>query len=205
MTWDEVLSDLPLIAILRGITPDETAAVAEALCQAGLKCLEVPLNSPSAMDSVRRIREAVGKQALVGAGTVLTVEAVADAAAAGAQMIIAPNTDAAVIRAAKQAGMIAVPGFFSPSEAFAAIDAGVDALKLFPAEAAGPAVLKAIKAVLPPGVPVFPVGGVTPALMRAYRQAGAAGFGIGSAIYRPGVTAQQAYEGALAFVQAWRG
>jgi 2-dehydro-3-deoxyphosphogalactonate aldolase len=205
MTWDEVLSDLPLIAILRGITPDEAAEVAEALCQAGLKCLEVPLNSPSAMDSIRRLREAVGERAMIGAGTVLTVEAVADAAAAGAQMIIAPNTDEAVIGAAKQAGMIAAPGVFTPTEAFRAIDAGADALKLFPAEAAGPPVLRTMKAVLPPSVPVFPVGGVTPEVMRAYREAGAAGFGIGSAIYRPGVTAQEACERAAAFVRAWRG
>lgn len=204
MTWDEVLSDLPLIAILRGIMPGEAALVADALCQAGLKCLEVPLNSPSAVDSIRRLRAAVSERAMVGAGTVLSVEAVAQAAAAGAQIVIAPNTDEAVIRAAKQAGMIALPGFFTPSEAFRAIDAGADALKLFPAEAAGPAVLKAIKVVLPPGVPVFPVGGVTPDVMRAYRQAGAAGFGIGSAIYRPGVTAQEAHDRAVTFVQAWR-
>ena len=146
----------------------------------------------------------VGERAMVGAGTVLTVDAVADAAAAGAQIVIAPNTDEAVIRAVKRAGMIALPGFFSPSEAFRAIDAGADGLKLFPAEAAGPSVLKAIKVVLPPDIPVFPVGGVTSEVMRAYREAGAAGFGIGSAIYRPGVTAQEAYERALTFVQAWR-
>ena len=199
MTWDEVLSDLPLIAILRGITPDEAASVADALCQAGLKCLETPLNAPSAL------RAAVGERAMVGAGTVLSVEAVAEVAAAGAQIVIAPNTDEAVIRAAKRARMIALPGFFSPSEAFRAIDAGANGLKLFPAEAAGPSVLKAIKAVLPPAIPVFPVGGVTPEVMRSYREAGAAGFGIGSAIYRPGLTAQEAYERALVFVQAWRG
>src|SRR5258708_14205033 len=144
MTWDEVLSDLPLIAIVRGITPDEAASVADALCQAGLKCLEAPLNSPSATESIRRMREAVGERAMVGAGTVLTVDAVADAAAAGAQIVIAPNTDEAVIGAAKRAGMIALPGFFSPSEAFRAIDAGADGLKLFPPEAPGPSVLKAI-------------------------------------------------------------
>jgi 2-dehydro-3-deoxyphosphogalactonate aldolase len=205
MTWDEVLRDLPLIAILRGITPDEAAPVADALCRAGLKCLEAPLNSPSAFESIRRMREAVGERALVGAGTVLTVDAVAAAAAAGAQIVIAPNTDEAVIGAAKQAGMIALPGFFSPSEAFRAVDAGADGLKLFPAEAAGPSVLKAIKAVLPPDIPVFPVGGATPEVMRSYREAGAAGFGVGSAIYRPGLTAQEAYERALMFVQAWRG
>ncbi len=203
MTWDEVLSDLPLIAILRGIKPDEAAPVADALCLAGLKCLEAPLNSPSAMESIRRMREAVGERAMVGAGTVLTVDAVADAAAAGAQIVIAPNTDVAVIRAVNGSGMIALPGFFSPSEAFAAVAAGADGLKLFPAEAAGPSVLKAIKVVLPPDIPVFPVGGVTPEVMRAYREAGAAGFGIGSAIYRPGVTAHEAYERAFTFVRAW--
>jgi 2-dehydro-3-deoxyphosphogalactonate aldolase len=204
MTWDEVLRDLPLIAILRGITPDEAAPVADALCRAGLKCLETPLGSLSALESIRRMREVVGERALVGAGTVLTVRAVADAAGAGARIVIAPNTDEAVIRAAKRAGMIALPGVFSPSEAFRAIDAGADGLKLFPAEGAGPSVLKAIKAVLPPSIPVFPVGGVTPGAMRAYREAGAAGFGIGSAIYRPGVTAEEAHERALTFVRAWR-
>jgi 2-dehydro-3-deoxyphosphogalactonate aldolase len=203
VTWDEILRDRPLIAILRGITPDDAAEVAEALCDAGFKCLEVPLNSPSPMESIRRIRDALGARAMIGAGTVLTAEAVGAAADAGAQIMISPNTDAAVISATRKAGMISLPGFSSPSEAFRAIDVGADGLKLFPAEAAGPQVLRAIKAVLPPDMPVFPVGGIAPEAMRAYRAAGAAGFGIGGALYQPGATASDVATRAQAFVKAW--
>ncbi|HEY1447767.1 MAG TPA: 2-dehydro-3-deoxy-6-phosphogalactonate aldolase [Caulobacteraceae bacterium] len=204
MTWDEVLRELPLIAILRGITPDEAADTAEALCGAGFRCLEVPLNSPSPLESIRRMRDAVGARAMIGAGTVLTAKAVAEAADAGAQIVIAPNTEPAVIAATRQAGMISLPGFHSPSEAFRAIDAGADALKLFPAEAAGPPVLKAIKAILPADMPVFPVGGITALAMRAWREAGAAGFGVGGALYTPGMTAEVVATRARSFIQAWR-
>jgi 2-dehydro-3-deoxyphosphogalactonate aldolase len=203
VTWDEILRDRPLIAILRGITLDQAVEIAEALCDAGFKCLEVPLNSPSPMDSIRRIRDALGARAMIGAGTVLTAEAVGAAADAGAQIMISPNTDAAVISATRKAGMISLPGFSSPSEAFRAIDAGADGLKLFPAEAAGPQVLRAIKAVLPPDMPVFPVGGIAPEAMGAYRAAGAAGFGIGGALYLPGATASDVATRAQAFVKAW--
>jgi 2-dehydro-3-deoxyphosphogalactonate aldolase len=204
VTWDEVLGDLPLIAILRGITPDEAAGVAEALCGAGFKCLEVPLNSPSPLESIRRMRDAVGARAMIGAGTVLTAEAVARVAEAGARIVISPNTEPAVIAATRQAGLISLPGFFSPSEAFRAIDAGADGLKLFPAEAASPSGLKAIKAVLPADMPVFPVGGVAAQAMRAWREAGAAGFGIGGALYTPDLTAEVVATRAQTFVQAWR-
>jgi 2-dehydro-3-deoxyphosphogalactonate aldolase len=204
VTWDEVLGELPLIAILRGITPGEAAEMADALCGAGFKCLEVPLNSPSPLESIRRMRDAVGARAMIGAGTVLTAEAVAAVADAGAQIVIAPNTEPAVITATKGAGLISLPGFYSPSEAFRAIDAGADGLKLFPAEAASPSVLKAIKAVLPAAMPVFPVGGVTPEAMRAWRQAGATGFGVGGALYAPGLTAEVVATRARTFVQAWR-
>jgi 2-dehydro-3-deoxyphosphogalactonate aldolase len=203
VTWDEILRDRPLIAILRGITPDEVAETAEAICDAGFKCLEVPLNSPSPLESIRRIRDTLGARAMIGAGTVLTAEAVAAAAHAGAQIVISPNTDEAVIAATRQAGMISLPGFSTPSEALRAIDAGADGLKLFPAEAAGPQVLKAIKAVLPPDMPVFPVGGITAEAMRAFRAAGAAGFGIGGALYQPGATAEEVAGRAQAFVKAW--
>ena len=204
MTWDEVLRELPLIAILRGITPGEAAEMAEALCGAGIRCLEVPLNSPAPLESIRRMTDAVGTRAMIGAGTVLTAESAARVADAGAQIVISPNTEPAVIAATKGAGLISLPGFFSPSEAFRAIDAGADGLKLFPAEAASPSVLKAFKAVLPADMPVFPVGGVTAQAMPAWREAGAAGFGIGGALYTPGLTAEAAATRAQAFAQAWR-
>ncbi len=204
-TWNDVLTTLPLVAILRGLTPDEAVEVGEALVAAGFLCLEMPLNSPLPLESIRRLREALGDRAIVGAGTVLSVEAVRDVAAAGGQVVISPNTNPAVIGATKAAGLISFPAFFTPSEAFAAIEAGADAIKLFPAETAGPAALKAIKAVLPPTTPVFPVGGVEPGNAGAWRAAGADGLGLGSALYKPGRTAAEVGEAANAFVAAWRG
>ncbi|MBS0226456.1 MAG: 2-dehydro-3-deoxy-6-phosphogalactonate aldolase [Proteobacteria bacterium] len=203
MEWNEVLQQLPLIAILRGIRPDEAATVAIALCDAGIRCMEVPLNSPSPLESIARMRAAVGTRALIGAGTVLHASAVADIAAAGGQLIVSPNCDVDVIAAAKRAGLVSLPAFLTPSEAFRAIDAGADGLKLFPAEAAMPAALKAMKAVLPREMPVFPVGGIEPESMPAYRRAGAAGFGIGSAIYAPGRDVAEIAARATAFVSAW--
>ncbi|WP_240599989.1 2-dehydro-3-deoxy-6-phosphogalactonate aldolase [Solilutibacter silvestris] len=204
MTWNEILERLPLVAILRGVQPDEAAAVAGTLCDAGILCLEVPLNSPSPLDSITRMRAAVGTRALVGAGTVLTVADVGRVADAGGQLVVAPNCDVDVIAAAKRAGLIALPAFLTPSEAFRAIAAGADALKLFPAEAAAPNVLKAMKAVLPRDVPVFPVGGIEPETMAGYRRAGAAGFGIGSSIYAPGRALADIRIRAAAFVEAWQ-
>lgn len=203
MTWSDALQALPLIAILRGLKPEEAVDMGEALVAAGFRCLEVPLNSPSPLDSLARMRAALGDRAIVGAGTVLTAEKVAEVADAGGQIVISPNTDPAVIRATKAAGMISLPGFYTASEAFAALAAGADGLKLFPAEAAGPAVIKALKAVLPAGCDVFAVGGVEPATMAAYRAAGAAGFGIGSSLYAPGRSAEDVHTRARAFVEAW--
>lgn len=203
-TWTSVLQSLPLVAILRGLQPDEAVEVGEALVAAGFLCLEVPLNSPQPLDSIRRLRDALSDRAIVGAGTVLSPRAVQDVADAGGQIIISPNSDPAVIAATKAAGLISFPAFFTPTEAFAAIDAGADALKLFPAETAGPATLKAIKAVLPPAMPVFPVGGVDPRNLAAWRAAGANGFGLGSALYKPGHSAAQVGVVAQAFVDAWR-
>ena len=203
MTWTEVLNTVPLIAILRGLKPDEAVQIGEALVSAGFRCLEVPLNSPSPMDSIARLRAALGDRAIVGGGTVLTVEQVAEVADAGGQIVVSPNTDPAVIRATKAAGMISLPGFYTASEAFAALAAGADGLKLFPAEAAGPVVIKALRAVLPPGCNVFAVGGVEPATMAAYRAAGAAGFGIGSSLYAPGRMAEDVHARGRAFVGAW--
>jgi 2-dehydro-3-deoxyphosphogalactonate aldolase len=203
-TWISVLETLPLVAILRGLKPDEAVEIGETLVEAGFLCLEVPLNSPQPLDSIRRLRDALGDRAIVGAGTVLSPRAVQDVADAGGQIIISPNSNPAVIAATKAAGLISFPAFFTPTEAFAAIDAGADALKLFPAETAGPATLKAIKAVLPPAAPVFPVGGVDPRNLAAWRAAGANGFGLGSALYKPGQTAAQVGAAAQAFVAAWR-
>jgi 2-dehydro-3-deoxyphosphogalactonate aldolase len=203
MTWDEVLGARPLIAILRGLQPDEAAAIGEALVGAGFLCIEVPLNSPQPLESIRRLRAALGERAMVGAGTVLEPSQVADIAAAGGQIIVSPNMDAGVIGAAKAAGLVSLPGVFTATEAFAALKAGADGLKLFPAEIAGPAAVKALKAVLPKGCPLLPVGGIEPETLAPYLAAGAAGFGIGGALYKPGWTAAQVAERAAAFVAAW--
>jgi 2-dehydro-3-deoxyphosphogalactonate aldolase len=201
--WHEVLSKLPLIAILRGIQPIEALEVAGALSSAGFLCIEVPLNSPEPLASIGRIREQYDGKLLVGAGTVLTVAEVAAVHQAGAQLAVSPNTDPAVITAAKDAQMISIPGFSTPTEGFTSIAAGADALKLFPAELASPGVLRAMKAVLPAAVPILPVGGISTTNMRAYLTAGAAGFGIGSSIYSPGLSAAAVELRAAEFVRAW--
>jgi len=204
MTWDRVLTEMPLVAILRGITPDEAADVAVVLCDAGFLCLEVPLNSPDPLTSIERMRAAVGDRALVGAGTVLSVQAVGEVADAGGQIVISPNCNPTVIAATKAAGLISLPAFFTPTEAFAALDAGADALKLFPAELAGPVGLKAMRAVLPRETPVFPVGGVVAKGFASWITAGASGFGIGSSLYAPGRSVTDVAERAAGFVSAWR-
>lgn len=200
----KTLDTLPLVAILRGLRPDEAVEMGEALVAAGLTCLEVPLNSPDPLVSIRRMRDALGDRAIVGAGTVLSVEAVRDVADAGGQIIISPNTDTTVIAATKAAGLFSMPGFFTPSEAFAALGAGADVLKLFPAEVAGAAGLKAVRAVLPATTRVYAVGGVEPASVRIWRDAGASGFGVGSGIYKAGRSVADAAERAAAFVAAWK-
>jgi 2-dehydro-3-deoxyphosphogalactonate aldolase len=199
----ESLDALPLIAILRGLTPDEAVDVGEAIVAAGFLCLEVPLNSPQPLESIRRLRQALDGRALVGAGTVLNVAAAREVAEAGGQLVISPNTDTDVIRETKALGLLSLPGFFTPSEAFAALDAGADALKLFPAEIAGPKGSKAVRAVLPAAARVYPVGGVDPDSMAAWLGAGASGFGIGSAVFKPGQTADQVGRQAAQFVTAW--
>lgn len=193
---------LPLVAILRGVEPDEVVAIGAELVDVGFAVIEVPLNSPEPFDSIGRLAAAFGDRALIGAGTVLTAAAVDRVAAAGGGLIVMPHADTAVIRAAKRAGLFAVPGFATPTEAFAALDAGADALKLFPAEAAPPAVLKAMRAVLPPTVPILPVGGIRPETMAGYWEAGAAGFGLGSALYKPGDAPATVRAKAVAFRQA---
>jgi len=201
--WRAAITELPLVAILRGLTPDEAVAVGEKLLDAGFRVLEVPLNSPDPFSSIQRLVKAVGDRAVVGAGTVLNVADVETLKAVGGEICISPNTNPAVIRRAKDLGLVSFPAFFTPTEAYQAIEAGADALKLFPAELAGPAGLKAMKAVLPKDMPVFPVGGVDPGGMEAYLTAGAAGFGIGSAVYRPGDTPEHVYTKARAFTDAW--
>lgn len=200
----ETLDRLPLIAILRGLRPDEAVEVGEAIVAAGLVCLEVPLNSPEPLESIARLRRALDGRALVGAGTVLDTGAARAVAAAGGQIIISPDANADVIHAAKDLGLLSIPGFFTPTEAFRAVQAGADALKLFPAEIAGQAGLRAMKAVLPAGLRVYAVGGVDPGNTAAWRASGAAGLGIGSAIFKPGRTAQAVGIAAAAFVAAWR-
>ncbi|NGM19053.1 2-dehydro-3-deoxy-6-phosphogalactonate aldolase [Roseomonas stagni] len=180
------LARCPLVAILRGIKPEEAEAIGDALLAADIPVLEVPLNSPDPIESIRRLAKRFGDRALVGAGTVTNPGDCARIAAAGGRLIVTPHADPAVVRAAKAQQMICVPGFFTPGEAFSLLAAGADGLKLFPAEAASPAVLKAMLAVLPKGTPVLPVGGMDTTTIPAWRAAGAAGFGIGSAIYKPG-------------------
>lgn len=182
------LDRCPLIAILRGVQPQEAEAIAAVLAEAGFAIVEVPLNSPSPLESIAALARRFGDRLLIGAGTVMTPAQVGEIAAAGGRLIVMPHADAAVVRAAKAAGLLAVPGFFTPAEAFAMLAAGADALKLFPAEGSSPTVLRALRAVLPAGTLVMPVGGIDSTNMVAWRAAGAAGFGIGSAIYKPGDT-----------------
>jgi 2-dehydro-3-deoxyphosphogalactonate aldolase len=182
------LARCPLVAILRGIRPHEAVPVAAALEAAGFAIVEVPLNSPDPLASIAALARAFGDRMLIGAGTVMTGTQVAEIAASGGKLIVTPHADAAVVRAAKQHGLLAVPGFFTPAEAFAMLAAGADALKLFPAEGASPAMLQAMRAVLPAGTMVLPVGGIDASNMPAWRAAGAAGFGIGSAVYKQGDT-----------------
>ncbi len=201
---DTYLKDLPLIAILRGVTPDEIVAVGRALHDAGFRVIEIPLNSPQPFESIRRLTTELGESCLIGAGTVLTEAQVAEVDAAGGRLIVSPNANLAVIRASKAAGLVSAPGVATPSEGFAALDAGADSLKLFPAEQLGPAVVKAWRAVFPKELALLPVGGITPDNMGPYVAAGANGFGLGSALYKPGLTAAQVSANAQAFAAGWR-
>jgi 2-dehydro-3-deoxyphosphogalactonate aldolase len=198
--FSRYLGDCPLVAIIRGVTPDEVVAVGEAILAGGIRIIEVPLNSPHPFESINRLSQALGDRALVGAGTVLDTLSIARVKDAGGRLIVAPNTNAQVISAAVQAAMVAAPGYFTPSEAFVALDAGAQALKLFPAEGASPAVLKAQRAVLPKDVPILVVGGVQPDNMRPWLDAGANGFGLGSGLFAPGRSPDEVHERARAYV-----
>ena len=198
------LARCDLVAILRGIRPGEAGGVTAALEEAGVAIVEVPLNSPDPMISIAALSREFGARLLIGAGTVMTADQVGEIAAAGGRLIVTPHADAAVVRAAKRRGLIAVPGFFTAAEAFAMLDAGADALKLFPAEGASPAMLRAIRAVLPSDTIVLPVGGIDVSNMHTWRAAGAAGCGIGSAIFRPGDTAEIVGAKARTLVSTYR-
>ena len=180
------LAKSPLIAILRGVEPSEVVGIAEDLIAAGISIIEVPLNSPEPLESIRRLVGACAGNALVGAGTVMRSDEVDAIRAAGGRLIVTPHANLPVVKRAKETGLLAIPGFFTPTEAFAMIEAGADGLKFFPAEAASPKVLAALRAVLPRTMPVLPVGGIDAASIPAWRKAGANGFGIGSALFRPG-------------------
>lgn len=183
------LQRCPLVAILRGVTPDEVVEIAAALESEGIAIVEVPLNSPRPIDSIGRLARHFDGRMLVGAGTVMTATDVAAIAAAGGRLIVTPHATEPVVRAARAHDLLACPGCFTPAEAFAMLAAGADALKLFPAEAASPAVLRSLRAVLPAGTAVLPVGGIDAGNIAGWRAAGAAGFGIGSAIYKAGDSA----------------
>lgn len=198
------LADLPLIAVLRGITPEEVPAVGSALFDAGFRILEVPLNSPRAFDSIALLAQRFGDRCLTGAGTVLDVADVVRVRDAGGRLIVMPHADVAVIREAKRAGLVCLPGVATPTEAFAALAAGADGLKMFPAEALPPPALKAWRAVLPKDTLVFPVGGMKPDTLAGYWDAGASGFGTGSNLYRPGMSAAEVRSGAERYAAAFR-
>ena len=198
----EAFATCPLVAVLRGLTPDEAAPIGDALVDAGFTLLEVPLNSPDPLASIAAMAKRYAGRAIVGAGTVLTPQDVAAVADAGGALIVSPNTDPAVIRASVERGLISLPGYFTPSEAFAALHAGAHGLKLFPAEGAAPAFLKAQRAVLPRATKVLAVGGITPDTMPQWHAAGADGFGLGSNLYRAGKSAADVARDAAAFVQA---
>jgi 2-dehydro-3-deoxyphosphogalactonate aldolase len=202
--FDAAFASLPLVAILRGLKPEEAEPIGQALYEAGFRLIEVPLNSPRPLDSIACLARTLPADAVVGAGTVLSVEAVREVQGAGGRLIVMPHSDVEVIRAAKAAGAWCVPGASTLTEAFAAIKAGADALKLFPAELITPQVLRAMRAVLPPALRLLPVGGITPTTMEGFRAAGAHGFGLGSALYAPGMSAGEVAQRARAFVEAWR-
>jgi len=203
--FDRHFATLPLIAILRGIRPDEVLPIGGALFESGFRLIEIPLNSPTPLESIRLLSHALGERVHVGAGTVVRVSQVSDVAAAGGRFIVSPNANPDVIQATKATGLTSFPGVATPTEGFAAIDAGADGLKLFPAEQIGPAVVKAWRAVFPADIPLVPVGGITPETMAAFVAAGASGFGLGSSLYRPGQTTEQILAAAAMHIAAWRG
>lgn len=201
--FETAWATLPLVAILRGVEPHEAVDIGQALYAEGFRLIEVPFNSPDALSSIAALHAALPGDAMVGGGTVLQAGQLVPLHAAGGRLAVMPHTAPSLIRAARDAGLICIPGAATPSEVFAALDAGADAVKLFPAELVTPAVVKALRAVLPASVRLLPVGGITPDSMAAYRAAGADGFGLGGALYRPGQTAAEVARQAREFVAAW--
>lgn len=195
------LAECPLVAIIRGVTPGEAEAIGAAIFGAGIRIIEVPLNSPDPLESIGRLARIFGDKALIGAGTVLDPADVGRVRDSGGRIIVSPNTYAPVIEATAAAGLVSLPGFFTPSEAFTALGAGATGLKLFPAEGAAPAVVKAQRAVLPRDVPLLVVGGISPGNMQPWIEAGAQGFGLGSGLYRPGQSAEETAAKARAYVE----
>jgi 2-dehydro-3-deoxyphosphogalactonate aldolase len=198
----QAMTQLPLIAILRGLTPAEAPATGQALVDSGFALIEVPLNSPQPLQSIATLTQ-LFPQTLIGAGTVLNMQQVKDVHAAGGRLVVSPNFNPAVVAQALALGMVVLPGVATPTEAFAALEAGAHGLKLFPAEMISAATVKALRAVLPKDAALMPVGGITPDNMAAYRAAGATGFGLGSALYAPGCSAQEVRNKAQLFVQAF--
>lgn len=199
------LAQCPLVAIIRGVTPGEAEAIGEAIFAAGIRIIEVPLNSPDPLASIARLSARFGGEALIGAGTVLEPADVARVAEAGGRIVVSPNGFAPVIEATAAAGLVSLPGFFTPTEAFAALRAGATGLKLFPAEGSSPAVVKALRAVVPREVPLLVVGGIGPGTMQPWTEAGADGFGLGSGLYRPGQSPEETAAKARAYVEGTQG
>ncbi len=205
LAFTDAVGRCPLIAILRGVKPHEVVEIGSALVDEGFAIIEVPLNSPDPMASIRVLTTALGDVALIGAGTVLRESQMDQVEQAGGKLIVMPHADGNIVRLARQRGLFTLPGFATPTEAFAMLEAGADGLKLFPAEANPPPVLKAMRAVLPKETPIFPVGSITPDNMQPYLNAGANGFGLGSALYKPGASVGQVREAARRFLDALRG
>ena len=201
----DYLAELPLIAILRGLRPENAEAVGHALVEAGFRIIEVPLNSPEPFRSIERLAKTMPKDVLVGAGTVLDPEQVNGIRDVGGKLIVMPHADLGVIKRAKEQDLICTPGVATPTEAFAALKAGADAIKIFPAEAIPPAVVKAWRAVLPKDAIVVPVGGIKPDNMKLYVDAGANGFGLGSALFTPAMSIEEIGRNARNFAAAWQG
>lgn len=201
--FEAALAQCPLIAILRGIQTNEALAVGQTLYEAGFRVIEIPLNSPTPVDSIRALRDGLPEDCVVGAGTVMSPQACTEVAAAGGQIVVMPHSDPEVIRAAKSARMACCPGVATPTEAFAALAVGADVLKMFPAEQLGVPVLKAWRAVMPGTIRLVPVGGITPQNMAPFVAAGASGFGLGSALYKPGKSIADIERDAQAFIRAY--
>jgi 2-dehydro-3-deoxyphosphogalactonate aldolase len=195
---------MPLVAILRGLVPAEAQAIGEALVESGFRTLEVPLNRPGALECIATLARTLPADSIVGGGTMLTVADVEAVHAAGGRLMVSPNCDVTVIRRAVELGMLCAPGVATPTEAFAALQAGAHALKLFPAEMVGHGGIKALKSVLPAGTDLWPVGGITPESMGLWKKAGATGFGIGSQLFAPGTSATDVLARGRAYVQAWQ-